>query len=85
MTEEEMKQAGIKHPTTQQSVEVEGITADYVWYQSKVLMSKMDTWKYEFERVVRVMEARRGENMSMIENLLRENAALKAKLKEKNT
>ena len=83
MTEEEMKQAGIKHPTTQQSVEVEGITADYVWYQSKVLMRKMDTWKYEFERVVRVMEARRSENMSMIGNLLRENAALKAKLKEK--
>ena len=83
MNEEEMKQAGIKHPITQQSVEVEGITAEYVWYHSKVLMSKMDTWKYEFERVVRVMEARRGENMSMIGSLLRENAALKAKLKEK--
>lgn len=82
MTEDEMKQAGIKHPITEQSVVVEGITADYVWYQSKVLMSKMDTWKYEFERVVRVMEAQRGENMSMIENLLRENAALRAKLKE---
>jgi len=71
-------------PIEEQSVTTEGITADYVWYNSEILMDKMDAWKYEFKRVIRVMDDRHTEHLKMIAELLRENMALKEKLKEKN-
>jgi hypothetical protein len=62
---------------------VEGITADYVWYHSKKLLNQMGAWQYEFERVVKVMENRHTEHLKIIEDLLRQNKALKAKAQEK--
>ena len=62
-----------------ESVTVEGITEDYVWYNAKILTSDMDTWKYKFERVVKVMEDRHAEHLKMINDLLIENHALKRK------
>ncbi len=59
---------------------VEGITADYVWYQAKLLTNKMNQWQLEFDRVVGVMEARHKEHLKIISDLLDE---IK-KLKEKN-
>jgi len=64
-------------------VKVEGITAEYVWYHSKLLTNSMDSWQLEFKRVVDVMEARHNEHLNLIDDLVRQNAALKAKLKEK--
>jgi hypothetical protein len=74
----------LQHPITEQSVTVEGITSDYVWYHSEVLTQKMDAWKHEFKRVVKVMEDRHNEHLKMIDDLLRENKNLKETLKKKD-
>ena len=74
----------IQPPIKEQSVTVEGITADYVWYNSEILMQKMDAWKHEFKRVVKVMKDRHNEHLKMIDDLLRENKLLKEKLKDLN-
>lgn len=51
---------------------VEGITDEYVWYNSKLLINKMSSWQTEFEKVVTVMEARHNEHLKIISNLLDE-------------
>ena len=63
------------------SITVEGITENFVWYHSKILTEKMQGWQTEFERVVKVMENRHGEHLEIIKNLLEENYALKRKIK----
>lgn len=77
----------IQPPIAEQSVTTEGITADYVWYQSEQMMLKMDAWqtqwKVDFKRLIKVMEDRHTEHLKMIDELLRENKSLKEKLKEK--
>jgi len=60
----------------------EGITADYVWWNAKVLTTKMNDWKHDFERVVNVMEARHKEHLKIIDGLLAEIKQLKEKLDE---
>ena len=72
-----------KHPYLEDFAEVkrvEGITEEYVWYNSKILINKMSSWKTEFEKVVLVMEARHKEHLKIISNLLDEIN----KLKEEN-
>jgi hypothetical protein len=61
---------------------VEGITADYVWYQSKLLTNKMNEWQLEFDKVVGVMEARHKEHLKIISDLLDEIKKLKEKANE---
>lgn len=61
---------------------VEGITADYVWYQSKLLTNKMSEWQLQFDRVVGVMEARHKEHLKIIGDLLDEIKKLKEKANE---
>lgn len=61
---------------------VEGITADYVWYQSQILTKKMKEWQLEFDRVVGVMEARHKEHLKIISDLLDEIKKLKEKANE---
>ena len=78
-----MNTTPLQPPIKEQSVTVEGITADYVWYNSEILMQKMDAWKHEFKRVVKVMEDRHNEHLKIIGDLLSENKSLKTKLKEK--
>ena len=56
---------------------VEGITEDYVWYQSKLLTNKMNEWQLDFDRVVSVMEARHKEHLKIIGDLLDEIKELK--------
>ena len=58
---------------------VDGITDDYVWYQSKLLIEKMKSWQFEFERVVQVMESRHNEHLEMIDKLMAQNYVLRAK------
>ena len=62
------------------SYTVQGITEDYVWYQSKLLANKMNEWQMDFEKLVNVMENRHKEHLKIISNLLDE---IK-KLKEEN-
>ena len=61
------------------SLTVEGITEDYVWYNAKILTNEMDSWKHKFERIVKVMSDRHDEHLKMINDLLIENYALKRK------
>ena len=62
----------------------EGVTADYVWWNAKVLTNKMSDWKHDFERVVNVMESRHKEHLKIIDDLLLEIEQLKKKLKEQS-
>jgi hypothetical protein len=64
-------------------ITVEGITEDYVWYHSKQLISNMQSWQNQLERMVKVMENRHAEHLQIIDDLIRQNKVLKAKLKDK--
>jgi len=56
---------------------VEGISEDYVWYQSQILTNKMKYWQMEFDKIVGVMEARHKEHLKIISDLLDEIKELK--------
>ncbi|CAB4168243.1 hypothetical protein UFOVP1276_31 [uncultured Caudovirales phage] len=84
-----MNTTPLQHPITEQDWDkddapTEGITEAYAWYQADVLAYKLDTLKYDLRRVITVLEERRRDNLRVIDDLLRENTALKAKLKEKS-
>lgn len=68
---------------TKDNITVEGITEDYVWYNSKQLISGMQSWQNQFERMVNVMENRHAEHLKIIDKLIMENNVLKRKLSEK--
>jgi hypothetical protein len=65
------------------SITVEGITEDYVWYQAKLLTQKMSQWNTDFEKLVGVMESRHKEHLRMLDTAMHENRILKLRLKEK--
>ncbi len=66
------------------SVEVEGINADFVWYESEKLTRDMGAWISRFQKLVSVMEARHKEHIKMLDDVLRENSDLKFQLGKKN-
>jgi hypothetical protein len=78
MTSEESKPFEIKD-----SITVEGITEDYVWYHAKILSAKMSQWDHDFQKLVNVMESRHQEHLRMLDAALNENRILKRQLKEK--
>ena len=83
-----MNTTPLQHPITEQDWDkddapTEGITEAYAWYQAKVLADEVDAVKFNLQRVITVLEERRTDNLRVIGELLRENTALKAKLKEK--
>jgi len=67
------------------NINVEGIDENFVWYESQILREAMNSWSYKFEKMVRVMEARHKEHLQMLATVMAENAALKRKLKEKDS
>jgi hypothetical protein len=67
------------------NINVEGISEDFVWYNSSLLIKKMGSWEYEFKRIVGVMENRHREHLTMIEDLIRENKTLKVMLKQEQS
>jgi hypothetical protein len=80
MTPEELNQMHIK-----ESHMAEGITADYVWYESSMIRNSMQASLARFDKVVSVMEARHKEHIKMLQdvmdqnrNLVNQNRALKA-------
>ena len=66
------------------SITVEGIDENFVWYESQTLQESIRMWSYKFERIVRVMDARHKEHLQMLATVMDENAALKKQLKEKD-
>ena len=64
------------------SIRVEGITADFVWYEAAVLRDSMQAWGHRFEKLVSVMEARHKEHLKMLGQVMDENLNLKKQLKE---
>ena len=65
------------------SVTVEGITDEYVWYHAKLLSDKMSAWDHDFQKLVKVMESRHKEHLQMVQTALNENRILRLRLKEK--
>jgi hypothetical protein len=78
MIPEALKQYEIKD-----SITVEGITNEYVWYHAKILSAKMSQWDIDFQKLVKVMEARHQEHLIMLQDALQENRILRIRLKEK--
>jgi hypothetical protein len=79
MIPEALKQYEIKD-----SITVEGITNEYVWYHAKILSAKMSQWDNDFQKLVKVMEDRHQEHLRMLEDALQENRILRRRLKEKD-
>ena len=65
------------------SITVEGITDEYVWYHAKLLSAKMSQWDNDFQKLVKVMESRHKEHLEMVQTALHENRILRLRLKEK--
>ena len=61
-------------------IQVEGITADHVWYHADLLSRDMGAWSGKFQKLIGIMEERHKEHLQMIGNLLAERTALKAEL-----
>jgi hypothetical protein len=59
------------------SITVEGITADHVWYNANLLTRNMSSWADDFQKLVNTMEARHKEHLKIIEGLLVVQSALK--------
>lgn len=79
MTPEEAKEFLIKD-----SITVEGITDEYVWYHAKILSDKMSQWDNDFQKLVKVMESRHKEHLQMVQNALNENRILRLQLKRQD-
>jgi hypothetical protein len=65
-----------------ESIAVEGITADHVWYNANLLTKNMASWGHDFQKLVGIMEARHKEHLNMIAELLMERTVLKRELAE---
>jgi hypothetical protein len=79
MTPEEIKEFFVKD-----SITVEGITDEYVWYHAKLLSDKMSAWDHDFQKLVKVMESRHNEHLNMLQTALQENRILRLRLKEQD-
>jgi cell shape-determining protein MreC len=66
------------------SITVEGITEDYIWYHASLLEQRMNQWNTDFKKLVNVMEARHKDQLKMLQSVMEENRELKKQLKEKN-
>ena len=75
---------GAKQFVIEESISVEGITDEYVWYHAKLLSDKMRQWDHDFQKLVKVMESRHNEHLNMVQNALHENRILRLRLKEKD-
>lgn len=59
-----------------ESYTVEGITADFVWYESTIIREGLTAAMNRFEKVVSVMEARHKEHLKMLQDVMSKNDAL---------
>ena len=63
-----------------ESINVEGITADHVWYNANLLTQKMSFWATDFQKLVSVMETRHKEHLKIIDDLLAQQGVLKREI-----
>lgn len=63
-------------------VTVEGLTLGYAEYQKEMVKRRMDELQRLIVRTIDTLEARRSEHSVVLAELLRQNKALKDKLKE---
>ena len=77
ITEEAGEPAGYKD-----SVLIEGVTPNHIWYESEILRKDMQSWSTRFEKLVRVMGERHAENLKLTLHLYNENQMLKDLLKQ---
>ena len=75
---------GAKQFVIEESIAVEGITDEYVWYHAKLLSAKMSAWDNDFQKLVKVMESRHKEHLQMVQNALHENRILRLQLKARD-
>ena len=80
MSDERLKQ--FDEFNLKDSITVEGITDDYIWYHSELLTNQMKTWEINFRKLVNIMEARHKEHIKMLQSVMEENRDLKKQLKE---
>ena len=75
---------GAKQFVIEESIAVEGITDEYVWYHAKLLSAKISAWDNDFQKLVKVMESRHKEHLQMVQNALHENRILRLQLKARD-
>jgi hypothetical protein len=63
-------------------VVVEGQTADYAWYQKKMIEKRMSHLMGTVMHTIDTIQARSDERLGVIDKLMRENKSLRDKLKE---
>jgi hypothetical protein len=73
----------LKKFIVEDSITVEGITDEYVWYHAKLLSTKMSQWDNDFQKLVKVMESRHKEHLEMVQTALHENRILRLQLQLK--
>jgi hypothetical protein len=79
-----MTPEGVKQFVIEESIAVEGITDEYVWYHAKLLSDKMSQWDNDFQKLVKVMESRHKEHLQMVQTALHENRILRLQLKRQD-
>jgi uncharacterized membrane protein len=80
MSDEKLKQ--FEEFNIKDSITVEGITDDHIWYHSELLTNQMKTWEIKFKNLIYTMEARHKEHIKMLQSVMEENRDLKKQLKE---
>jgi exonuclease VII large subunit len=66
------------------SVMVEGLTENFVWYESEVILRQMEETQSRLKKLVAVMESRHTEHLRMIAGLLDELSQLKKEINERS-
>jgi len=65
------------------SVMVEGVTENFVWYESEIILRQMEETQSRLKKLVSVMEARHKEHLRIINALLDELSLLKKELNDR--
>lgn len=85
----ETQMAQVEAMAAKQGIEKEqsftqlGITPDFIWFESEIMLRNMGQWESRFKHLVSVMEQRHKDHLQMIDGLLHEVKVLKQQLKEK--
>lgn len=81
---EDLLQESYERDKISSGVIIEGVTPEFIWYESEQLKQSMSNWQSRLTKIVAVMEARHKEHLKMIDGLLYENKKLKEELNERS-
>ena len=65
------------------NIEIEGITENFIWYESQLLRKELQSWITRFNKLAKVMDDRHKEHTKMLRDVLDENNKLKKQLSTK--